>query len=306
MRKIPCRILTLPLTLWLMLMLFSIPAFAEQWLPASPAAAVRMASAGDLVFWGEGAEIDYSHTSQGYVMARYTGPASRIKVQIGKGSEAAYTYDLNTAGDYETFSLTQGSGSYTISVFRQVFDNRYAKLTEITVDVALESEALPFLYPNQQVNFSADSQAVRKAEELAQGAADSLEVMARIYRYVTALSYDHQKAEEIAMGLHKGYLPDLDEVMESGTGICFDYASLMAAMLRSQNIPAQLQMGYLPNGVYHAWVSVWSDTAGWVDGAYVGAAGWTRMDPTFASGGQSAGMVQYVGNGNHYSVSYVY
>ena len=29
-----------------------------------------------------------------------------------------------------------------------------------------------------------------------------------------------------------GYLPDIDETLETKTGICFDYAALMCAMLR--------------------------------------------------------------------------
>ena len=34
-----------------------------------------------------------------------------------------------------------------------------------------------------------------------------------------------------------GYLPDVDKVFTENTGICFDYAAVMATMLRTQAIP---------------------------------------------------------------------
>ena len=47
-------------------------------------------------------------------------------------------------------------------------------------------------------------------------------------------------------------------------GICFDYAALMTAMLRSQGIPTKLEIGY-SGEVYHAWISTYIDEIGWVD-----------------------------------------
>ena len=46
-------------------------------------------------------------------------------------------------------------------------------------------------------------------------------------------------------------MPDSNRTLETKKGICFDYASLMALLLRSQNIPCKLVVGYA--GVeYHA------------------------------------------------------
>ena len=52
-------------------------------------------------FSNGGAVIDASNASQGYIMVKYSGGTSRIKVRISKGTE--YTYDLNTGGNYEVF-----------------------------------------------------------------------------------------------------------------------------------------------------------------------------------------------------------
>ena len=84
----------------------------------------------------------------------------------------------------------------------------------------------------------------------------------------------------------KLYLPDPDETLETGKGICFDYAALMVTMLRSQRIPARLEIGYAGT-VYHAWISAYVDDIGWVDGIIQFTNNtWTMMDPTFASSGK--------------------
>ena len=57
----------------------------------------------------------------------------------------------------------------------------------------------------------------------------------------------------------------------------------MAAMLRSQNIPTKLVVGYAGTQ-YHAWISVYSKEEGWIDNIiYFDGKSWTMMDPTMAS-----------------------
>ena len=125
-----------------------------------------------------------------------------------------------------------------------------------------------------------------------------------IYNYVVDnISYDYDKAATV----QSGYLPNLDAVLAAGKGICFDYASLMTGMLRSQGIPCKLLVGYA-GSAYHAWISVWSEATGWVDGAvYFNGTSWQRMDPTFASsGGKSQSIMEFIGNGANYTTKYIY
>ena len=104
-----------------------------------------------------------------------------------------------------------------------------------------------------------------------------------------------------------GYLPVLDTVLKEKKGICFDYAALMTAMLRSQEIPCKLVVGYADE-VYHAWISVWTEESGWIDGTiFFDGHAWHRMDPTFASSGnRSDSIMNYIGNGANYSAKYLY
>ena len=116
------------------------------------------------------------------------------------------------------------------------------------------------------------------------------------------VSYDKAKAESVT----SGYLPDVDETLETGKGICFDYAVLTAAMLRSQNIPTRLEIGY-SGDVYHAWISVYTPETGWIDDLIeFRGDGWTRMDPTFASSNDNnKKILKYIGDGSNYTTQYI-
>ena len=67
---------------------------------------MRTPVASGSVTYGNGrATIDASNTSKGYVMIKYTGGQSRIKIQIAKST--TYTYDLNARDAYEVFPFTE-------------------------------------------------------------------------------------------------------------------------------------------------------------------------------------------------------
>ena len=110
-----------------------------------------------------------------------------------------------------------------------------------------------------------------------------------------------------AASVQSGYLPDIDVTLAEKKGICFDYAALMAAMLRSQNVPVKLVVGWT-GSQYHAWINVWSESDGWVEGMiYFNGQNWELMDPTFASSGnQSNKIMEYIGNGANYKAKYLY
>ncbi len=78
-------------------------------------------------------------------------------------------------------------------------------------------------------------------------------------------------------------------------------------MLRSQDIPTKLVVGYSGN-LYHAWISVYLEGQGWVDDViYFDGTSWKLMDPTFASSsGQSKEIMQYIGDGSNYRAKYSY
>lgn len=258
---------------------------------------------------GGGATVDASNSSEGYVMIKYEGSSSKIKVQIARSGGTAYTYDLNSSGKYEVFPLTSGNGTYKIGVFTNVSGNQYAQALNTSISVSLRDSMLPFLYPSQYVNFNAKSRTVAVGQELAAGAQSDLAIIQNIYNYVTQnISYDTGKAQQAASGQMSGYLPRVDDIIASGKGICFDYAAVMTAMLRSQQIPTRMEVGYVSGGAYHAWISTYVKEVGWVNGIIqFDGKSWKLMDPTFAaSTGSDSALVQYIGDGSGYKTQYIY
>jgi hypothetical protein len=251
------------------------------------------------------AAVDASNLKEGYIMVKYTGGRSvKIKVQITKQGGGTYTYNLNNTGAVETFPLSEGNGKYTIAVFENISGNSYAQAYSCTLDMVLRNDFLPFLYPNQYVNFKTDSPVAIKAAELTKGYTKEMDKLTNIYYFVVKnFTYD----TELAATVTPGYLPDVNKVLERKKGICFDYAALMSSMLRLQNIPCQLVVGYAGT-VYHAWINVYITDIGWIDQViYFDGKNWSLMDPTFVSSARSSQQVmQYVSDGKNYSQKFAY
>ena len=249
------------------------------------------------------ASIDYSNITDGYVMAQYDGANSkRMKVQVA-GPTTTYTYDL-PAQSWVTFPLSDGNGNYKVTLLENTQGNKYAVLVSASFKVSLKDEFAPFIRPNQYVDYEDAKNTVKKAEELTAKVTDPLKKVEKVYDFVVKnLTYDTAKAATVK----SGYLPVLDNVLSAKQGICFDYASLMTGMLRSQGVPCKLVVGYAGKA-YHAWISVWTEETGWVDGAiYFDGNAWQRMDPTFASSGKSSdAIMKYIGDGSNYTTKYLY
>ena len=258
---------------------------------------------GVTVYQNDFASIDASNTSQGYVMVKYNGTNEKVKLQITCPDQSCYTYLISDRGTYDTFPLTAGNGSYALQVLENVAGDTYTVSLAQSINVNIEDEFLPFLYPNQYVNFHTDSKAVSKGSDLAKDTYSDLDVVQNIYNYVIKnISYDTEKAQNVSYG----YVPDIDDTLSSKKGICFDYAALMASMLRSQNIPTKLEVGY-SGDAYHAWISTYIDDKGWVDDIIqFNGDTWQIMDPTLAATNDSAAVKKYIGDGSHYVVKYTY
>ena len=161
---------------------------------------------------------------------------------------------------YEVFPLSEGSGSYQVKVFENIQGNQYSQAFSQSIDANITNQFGPFLYPNQYVNFNSASAAVQTGAAVAAGAADQIGVVTDIYNYVISnVTYDTAKASSV----QSGYLPNVDVVLAQKKGICFDYAALMTAMLRSQDIPTKLVV--IPaTCIMPGLMFIWKDRAGWI------------------------------------------
>ncbi|MBC6679880.1 transglutaminase-like domain-containing protein [Zhenpiania hominis] len=247
----------------------------------------------------EAAEIDISNTSQGYIGIRYLGNNRKVKLQLTKDAET-YTYNIQKKKSFSIFPLSMGNGTYTIGIFENISTNQYSQACSETIEVKLEDENLPFLYPNEYVSYTRNSPVIRLSNQITEGSGDELEKVEKVFDYVTStIDYDYELAENIPLE----YIPDIEQVLKEKTGICFDYASVMSAMLRIQGIPTRLVIGYAGD-VYHAWISVYVEDKGWVDGIIrFDGESWTLMDPTTAA---SSGLTDEITDDSLYNALYYY
>lgn len=244
--------------------------------------------------------VDVSAVSEGYVAVSAKSD-SHLKFQVIQG-DSTYNYDLPNDGTETIFSLQSGDGLYRFRVMENVMDTKYAELFATEAEVALQDEFQPFIRTNQYANYQADSDCVIKAKELAAEATTPVEVAHNIFAYICDnVTYDQEKA----INVESGYIPSPDQTMAEGKGICFDYASLAASMLRSQGIPTKIIFGYVaPGDLYHAWNMFYTEETGWITVEYQVTGGeWNRIDCTFAANGADP---TTTGDGTSYTDVYVY
>ncbi len=229
-------------------------------------------ASGSLVQTMNGYSIDYSNNTKGYVMIKNTTGATTY-IWVVKG-QVTYQYKLQNTGGYETIPITLGSGSYTIQVLALANDGLAYNKNTLDLNINIENPNSPFLYPSIFVNYNANSTSVDKSYQICYGIDSQAQKTQAIYNYIVAhISYNYDRASQITSGQLKGYIPSPDVTLSTGTGICSDYASLMATMCRAQGIPTKMIYGYVNGNAYHAWNEVYYDGS------------WHRFDSCFGATG---------------------
>lgn len=227
------------------------------------------ASAASAASW-----LNESKLSAGSIGVHYQAESgARVKVMVTKDG-TSYTYDLKNNGTEESFPLQLGNGTYKIAVLENTTGNKYKSVYSATKDVVLADANAVYLNSSQNVNWAAATDVVAKAKELTEGLNSDEAKVKAIYEYIIGhITYDYDLAANVAAG----YIPDLNQVLAAGTGICYDYSSLFAAMTRSIGVPTKLMMGtseYV--NVYHAWNEVLLNGA------------WVTVDTTVDAGSGSS------------------
>jgi len=164
-----------------------------------------------------------------------------------------------------------GSGEYKVTIYvpdeEQEVKNEfhYTSALELSHEVKGIDDQRDLL-PSRGVE-SDSPIIIEQAEDITDGLTKEREKAKAIYKFVAEnVSYDVEKFKEDI------FHPDDSAVatLESGSGICQDYAFLTLALLRSIDIESRYVQGYA--GGRHAWVEAK------VDGE------WIEMDPTWGAG----------------------
>lgn len=195
--------------------------------------------------------LDVGHLADGYFLAKREPCSNGLKLRITK-DKAIYTYDLNNQGEYEVFPLQMGNGVYKCTLYRNVKGTKYATEAEVKLDVEMTNEYVPYLVPNQYVNYNEETYAVQASLKLCEGLETPEEKLQVIREFIREnFTYDYERAKR----QKSFYLGDANECFETRKGLCQDYAVMLCSMLRVQGIPTKMVLGYAEN-FYHAWNQV--------------------------------------------------
>lgn len=214
-------------------------------------------------------DINTENSAEGYISVKFnTGSDKKIKLLV-QGGDTRYYYNLSNDEDYVNFPLQMGNGDYTVAIYENTSGTKYRGLTSESFEVEIEDETSVFLNSIQEINYNEENGAALLAQTLVEEATsekrlssgDALaeltadELIELCYTYVVQnIQYDYEKIN----GLSYNYIPDNVSTLETGSGICYDFSSLLASMLRSQGVPTKLVKGYTTwTSVYHAWNEIY-------------------------------------------------
>ena len=189
-----------------------------------------------------GTTIDTTNAKYGFVTVNY---ASNVKLKVGiqYGSEKT-SYKNCPSGKDAVFSLEQGDGTYTISLCENISGTTYRVVTSKRVNAKIENAYAPYLIATTDVQFTSGDDVCKKAAELCKDAKTDMDKVTAIYNYIAGhYTYDTKLAGDITSGKVSKYIPDTAATLNSNKGICYDLASLFAAMCRSQDHPLRPHQG---------------------------------------------------------------
>ena len=112
--------------------------------------------------------VDTSNTSHGYVTVNYTSSA-KLKVGIQYNGGTTVYRDCPSGKD-ASFSLDQGDGKYTVTLYRNVSGSSYEEVSSKTMNVTVKDRFAPYLVSTSDIQFSKGDAVSAKAAELCKNA----------------------------------------------------------------------------------------------------------------------------------------
>jgi transglutaminase-like putative cysteine protease len=260
--------------------------------------------------------IDFSNVNDGYFHVRVNGipeMAGRVNAMWHiTGNSARGVQAVTPVNNvYVAHPLTFGNDTYDLRVLLSTPGTTAATIvvTARSVEVRLTPPHAPFLIPTFRVNYTAQSPAVALARELTVDAVNDVERVAAIYKWITEnIKYDRARANErTRTTLTLDDTPDNDAILRTKVGVCFDYASLFAAMCRSLGIPTRMVQGeaIVPFRAgateYHAWNEVFLTNDGNITTNIRATRNtWVRLDPTFGVNMNDADLARHLRDDRNY------
>lgn len=263
--------------------------------------------------------FDLTKVDKGYISVFYkTNSGKSLKVGLKDDDTRLVKYYDYVQGTVGSFPLPDGAATVTASLYENVSGSSYRRLQNVSFSVQpsgsvaskiptasadtggattknLPSSATRYLGSVTEISFRAGDSVSQKAAELIAGKKTTEAQAMAIYSYIVKnFSYDWDLYYDVIYGRVTRYTPKPNSILAAREGICYDIASLYAAMCRSVGIPTKLVKGNSrPAGGYHAWNSVYDDATG----------NWISMDLTLDMTYRRGGSTTWRTIGSGYSAS---
>ena len=198
----------------------------------------------------------------------------KIKLLVKKDTTSTWLdVDIKNGKFQENIWFTQGTGSYSISVMVHEQDRKYSYGPTLSIENKVEVNK--YLSPTKHVE-SDDEEIIKLAREITNVNNTELENAKSICQWVTEnIIYDYDKYSKHQ---NNNYDNNYGAVYTYKTkkGVCYDYATLTAALARSVGIQTKVVKGEGSLGSFkglHAWNEMYITEKGQ----------WIPVDTTFGA-----------------------
>ena len=264
--------------------------------------------------------INTNTANRGYLEVNYLEPNGfdievfmTANVKNNRNNNAQWEYKTGNKGKCKIIAgLTYGNAEYSIKVSSTMVNNstgvgRASDKAKLTVGLNNVSSTGAFLLSNSEVIFNSNMQFIKKANEIAATCSNDLEKVSKIYDWLTDY-LGIGGSGNTALGVYKC---NLETVYNRKTGVCYDFAVVLAAMLRSQGIPCKVVFGDYTNSsgrIGHAWNEVYVQGSGTMKTNKLSITGntWCRLDPMRTAGNSSESTIEFMNNSSNYVWEYYY
>lgn len=200
--------------------------------------------------------IDTSNATNGIIKVEYLKQLEGVRIYLLHNYESCAGYDVKDTSKDTIISLTNGLGDYYIEVVvnngktETIIANRWIKVDYI-------DEYEPYLHSTYAVYFTENMNVIKDAKKITEGVVCNEEKINLIKDFVIYnMEYSVDTEEKY---LSWSYFPNVDEIYSKKKGVCTDFATMFAAICRSQNIPCKLITGYAgTQEELHVWVEVFN------------------------------------------------
>ena len=280
---------------------------------------IQLSQTANGVYENEYVKIDTNTANKGYIQIESLDPAAeRVEVNLYSnvdnqfGGKGRWHYNHKQKGKTTLkVALTYGNAIYEIEVWTTLTSEalgitRCTRKAVLTVTLNNVSNTGGFLLSTGEVIYSSGMQFIKKADEIASTCSNDFEKVSKIYAWLTDY-LDYKPSDDYtAVG---AYTCNLDNVYNRGYGVCYDYAVILAAMLRSQGIPCKVVFGKYAGSDYgHVWNEVYINSNGSITTDKVDIIGneWCRLDPTMSHSNSGKQSTDYMNTDKNYLWQLVY